>query len=81
MNPTIRSPLARSIPHAPSSAGPFADLAVPLVPTRTVLLDASPDAADPVAPAYGGPPDPPDAGNPPDAAGGVAPLYGGSPGS
>lgn len=41
--------------------------------------DAGLDAADPIAPAYGGPPDPPDAGT--DAGGGIAPLYGGSPGS
>jgi hypothetical protein len=40
--------------------------------------DAGVDAADPIAPAYGGPPDPPDAGA---DGGGVAPLYGGSPGS
>ncbi len=40
MNPTAT---------APPAAGRFADLAVPLAPTRTVLLTADPSAADPVA--------------------------------
>jgi len=43
MNPTATSLNARPARH------PFAALSTPLVPTRTLLLDADPKAADPVA--------------------------------
>ena len=45
MHPTLR---AGSVAE-PTAAGSFAELSLPLAPTRTTLLDADPAAADPVA--------------------------------